>query len=98
MKKVGSIIFVHDFPGRISHAEWVRSLATIGFIYRYHEISGKTTSSVGIFVKIEVVANNAESTTNSVKKQVMKQFCAESAKFITNGCEEYNPPDISYEL
>ena len=89
MKKVGSIIFVHDFPGHVSLPEWIQSLATIGFIYRYHDLSGKTTSSVGIFEKIVVVVNNDTSTTNSVINEVRKQFCAESAKFIASGCEEY---------
>ena len=47
----GSVIIVHDFPGRYSVFEWVKTLANIGFAYNYHDIAtgSNVVSSVGIF-------------------------------------------------
>ncbi len=31
MQRLGSIIFVHDFPGHIAYSEWFKSLDAVGF-------------------------------------------------------------------
>ena len=75
MQRLGSIIFVHDFPGHIAYGEWVNSLAAVGFIYRYHHVITKTKSTVGIFERIVSSSNS-----NYASQVVLKQFCDEEAE------------------
>eukprot|EP00943_MAST-04B_sp_MAST-4B-sp1_P006494 g6494.t1 len=60
MQKVGSIIFVHDFPGHIAYSEWVDSLAALGFIYRYHHVIKNTKSTVGIFERVTLSSTTTD--------------------------------------
>jgi len=54
LMREGSVIVVHDFPGKRDYAGWVADLQTIGFAYKYHDLASSplVVSSVGIFERL----------------------------------------------